>query len=251
MILSRAEILIKNQNLAETIIRCQILRKQFAQETFIEQESVDLPTYGRIIAKAMKMNEELMSKPLRFVAGDDEYPFELPANKPMIREEMFMSNQDNPEVKEMDNLLALKEIQGLLGAKPLLIISDYMRAWMEDWDKDDGLGDAVKFLKENVDIHFNGGFELLGDDIISYLPHLNVLSPRIYMAFEGSSTIIFICKYGNIHLRYYDESEKDLLAPFLVSKGFAKIEKCAKSIDPEEFYKKLGKMIDDELGTEE
>ena len=35
------------------------------------------------------------------------------------------------------------------------------------------------------------------------------------------------------------------------SKGFSKVEECGESMDPKEFYKMLGQMIEDELGEEE
>jgi len=188
MIRSRIEILSQNQTLAEAIIRHQILRKQFEQDSFIEKEGVGLNTLVKVVAKSIMRLETLRDKPLRFVAGDDEYPFDEPANLPVIKEEIFSPKQDHWELKEKDNLLLLKEMQDVLGSKHLLVISDYVVPWLDRRNDDEDVQKAIDFLQKEVDNRFNGGYELSGDDIITYLPHLSVLSLQLTMAFENSGT---------------------------------------------------------------
>lgn len=242
---SRTAILRQNQSFAEYIIRLQILRKQFDLDTTIEEEGIGLVAFGRVISKAVKRNAAIRDKPFRFVAGDDEFPFAHPENKPVITEDIFLSGHVDDDVKLMDNLLILKELQGLLGAKHLLALSDYVGAWLDHWQADDEIEKAIKFLQSEVGVNFNGGFELSGDKILEYMPHLNILAPNLYLAFENSSTIIYICKFGNLHLKYYDSAEQALLSPFILSKGFSKIDSCGKRIDPADFFKMLGGIVDE------
>ena len=60
------------------------------------------------------------------------------------------------------------------------------------------------------------------------------------MTFKNSKTIIGICKYGILHLEFYEEQERKKLMKFFNDRKFVEVDSCN---DPIEFDNFKGRKI--------
>ena len=98
--------------------------------------------------------------------------------------------------------------------------------------------DALNFFKFNVDESFVGGFELKGEPLINFIPHLfwltrctTKLPEFTLMSFPQSNMVFSICKDGAFHIDFHNEDEQKRVRDFLAQRRFIEVEDCRNTID--------------------
>lgn len=91
---------------------------------------------------------------------------------------------------------------------------------------------ALQYLKSQIDSKFDGGFRLKGKSLKEFIPHLfwltrcNASLPYFYIAFERSKTFVNICKYGVLHIDFYNDQEKSEISKLIANQNFREVELC-------------------------
>ena len=118
----------------------------------------------------------------------------------------------------------------------LMVLGDWDTPWLHQENDYPQLVRVFSYLKQYIDNRFNGGFILKPAEISNFIPHLfwlircNASLPEILMGFENGKTIYSICRYGMLHIEFYDLDEKEEVLRFYRKNEFAEVEECCDPI---------------------
>ena len=242
MIKSRTEILNMNNCFAEHLIGVQKAKHEPSDE-WTEGDSVILDDTDepKVLTKeqANKLNAEDQQY---FLDNRDEFHSEF-VNKWVGRATLSSSKKD---YQEYLNDLGKSLVDLSIDYGHLIILGDWNTPWLYQQNDYAPVVNAIEFLNQKIDKNFNGGFVLTSDEILEFIPHLfwltrcNASLPEFMITFMDSKTVFEICKYGILHLEFYEEQEQLKLTNFFKNRNFEEVDRCN---DPIEFDNLKGRKI--------
>ena len=234
---SREEILAINRFFATFMLKLQLSLRPLpfeAGEKVIFESGDDK---GTILSKelAEKLNKEQNQE---FEKSIDVYPFSGYEQLSFIESQLFVSckNNTNEYLNDIANLL--EQIKAELGETSLVILGVQNIPWLYQENNYKPVKRALQYLEQHIEKDFNGGFLLSKNEVLEFIPHLfwlvrcNASLPQFYMTFPTAKTAMTICKYGVLHIDFYNQNEKSKILKLLSDFNFIEIKSCE---DPIEF----------------
>lgn len=234
---SREEILKINPSLSRFILDLQM---SYRPDPYEEGESILLDIddeIGTILTKelAESLNREQNEE---FEKSIDKNPFTESDKLQLIDNRLMASSKRDSLDYLIDIAKALEKIRIELKESELIVIGIQNIPWLVQDNDYPPVKNALNYLKQRIEKEFSGGFLLKEDEIIEFIPHLfwltrcNASLPYFYMSFPNSKTVITICKYGVLHLEFYNQNEKLRILKILSDLNFVELNDCQ---DPIEF----------------
>lgn len=134
---------------------------------------------------------------------------------------------------------ALRQLSEEYGS--LTVLGDWNTPWLNQSNDYPPVAQALDFLRTQIDETFDGGFVLEGKEITRFIPHLfwlircNASLPEFMISFVRANFVVSICKYGVLHIAFYDGDERQAIMSFLRAKGFRVCEACADPVQFDDF----------------
>lgn len=230
----REKILKLNNCFAEHLISVQKAKYKPSGE-WSEGDSVILDDSDEVVVLTKDQAEELNTEELQyFLDNRDEYNSKK-IYKWIGRVTLISSKKTTKEY--LSNLgQSLTDLSNRYG--DLLILGDWNTPWLNQENDYQPVLDATNFLKQKIDKKFNGGFILNSNEISEFITHLfwlircNASLPEFMITFNTCNTIFGICKYGILHIEFYDSLERITILNFFDKMKFKEVESCN---DPIEF----------------
>ncbi len=177
---------------------------------------------------------------------DDEYYaenkdyFEVDSNTKWIAEHKLISAETSSDEYLNDIANSLTELSQQYG--DLIILGDWNTIWSLQNNNNKKALEAASYFSKSINPTFNGGFQLSKDEINEFIPHLFWLTrcypalPQFHVGFSDSNTIFNLCRYGILHLDFYDALEQTEVLQFFSDRNYKKVETC---IEPVTFNSKI------------
>ena len=226
---TRAEILALNDCFAAFIIEVQTTKYKPSDE-WNEGDSVELDDTNKPVLLTAKQAAELNAKDEEYyLKNKDDY--NAKAEYQFVCQATMISAATNPSSYLND----LKKSFMLLAQKfgHLAILGDWSTPWLSQKNEYPPVKEAMQYLSTSVDSSFNGGFVLEQTEITEFIPHLfwlircNASLPSFKMTFGSCKTIFYICKYGVVHMEFYDESESKQVLQLFNHLNFQSVDSCS------------------------
>jgi hypothetical protein len=166
--------------------------------------------------------------------------FEVLINHERIAEHKLISAETSSEKYLKDIANSLTELSQQYG--DLIMLGDWNTLWSLHQNNNKKALEAKAYFFKSIDPSFNGGFRLNENEINEFIPHLFWLTrcypelPQLHIGFSNSNTIFNICRYGVLHLDFYDELEQPEVLQFLSERSYIAVEH---SIEPVTFDSKV------------
>ena len=242
MIKSRTEILNMNHCFAEHLISVQKAKHEPSDE-WSEGDSVILDDSDEVTVLTKKQAHKLNAEDLKhYLDNKDDVKVEQ-LNKWESRSTLVSSKQiSNDYFDDIGNTIS--QLSNRFGN--LIIMGDWSTPWLSQENDYPPVVAATKYLNQQIDEKFNGGFELEANSISCFIPHLfwltrcNASLPEFMMSFIESKTVISLCKYGILHLEFYDSKEREEILTLFNKMNFKEVDRCN---DPVEFDNMDGRQI--------
>lgn len=230
---SRKEILKLNSCFGTHLISVQKAKYNTFRE-WQAGESVLLDDSAKSVKLTKEKAEELIQQDKHYyLKNRDHFTSE---NRPtLLASANLISPKQNPKDYLNDLANALSIVSKEYG--DLLILGDWNIPWLSQENDYPPVTRALDFLKQKIDKDFNGGFILRPKEILEFIPHLFWLTrcngslPQFMMVFGQSRTVVEICKYGTLHLHFYEKEEQDWLLRFFHEEKFIEVKSCSDPID--------------------
>lgn len=237
MLESREKILKLNNCFAEHLISVQKAKYEPIDEWTVG-ESVILDDSDKAVILTKEQAEKLNIEDQQYYLDNrDEYNSDF-VNKWIGSATLSSSKKDSEEYLN-DIGKSLTELSIDFGK--LIILGDWNTPWLNQQNDYPPVAKAIEFLNQKMDKNFNGGFILDSYEISEFIPHLfwltryNASLPEFMMTFENSKTVIGICKYGILHLEFYEEQEREKLIKFYNDRKFGEVDRCNDLIEFDNF----------------
>lgn len=237
MIKSRQEILIINQIFAYHLLSVQRAKHESLGE-WKEGESVILDESVEAVTLTKEQADELNNEDKQYYL-DNRDDFRTEGSHEWIGGVTLISSEKDAPEYLADLAQSLKHLSKDFGQ--LIILGDWSTPWLNQQNDYPPVSRALKFLGQKIDDEFNGGFVLSENEILEFIPHLfwltrcNASLPEFMMTFENAKTVIEICKYGVLHLAFYNIEEREQILKIYRTKGFKKVENCSDPIYFDDF----------------
>jgi hypothetical protein len=242
MLESREKILKLNNCFAEHLISVQKAKHEPSDEWTVG-ESVILDDSDKAVILTKEQADKLNKDDQQYYLDNrDEYNSDF-LNKWIGSSTLSSSKK---ELQEYLNDLGKSLTDLSIDFGKLIILGDWNTPWLNQQNDYPPVATAIEFLNQKIDENFNGGFIFDSDEISEFIPHLfwltrcNASLPEIMMTFENSKTVLGICKYGILHLEFYEEQERENLMKFFNDRQFEEVDRCN---DPIEFDNFKGRKI--------
>lgn len=242
MIKSRTEILKLNNCFTEHLMSVQKAKHEPTDE-WTEGESVILDDSNEATMLTKKQANKLNAEDLKhYQDNKDDIEIEQ-LNKWEGRTTLKSSRQTISDYFN-DIEYSLRQLSKRFGN--LIILGDWSTPWLSQENDYPPVQQATKYFNQKIDIDFNGGFVLDTNSISGFVPHLfwltrcNASLPDFIMSFVESKTVISLCKYGILHLEFYDSKERLEIIELFNDMGFIEVDRCN---DPIEFDQMDGRKI--------
>lgn len=167
----------------------------------------------------------------------DVDPFKTNAIYPFVSEKALVSSKKNKKVFLNDIGETLEALRSELQQKHLIVLGDWPTPWLQQNNDYAPVKVALNYLKTKILSSFTGGFQLKQKELIDFIPHLfwltrcNASLPCFMMTFETSKTVFSLCKYGILHVDFYDKKEQEFILNFFSDRKFLEVEYCSDTID--------------------
>ncbi len=242
MIESRENILKINNCFSEHLIAVQNAKYK-PTDQWIEGESVILDDSDVAVVLTKEQADKLNKDDRQyFLENRDEY--EIKNLNKWIKGTILISSQQGEKEYLNDIGQSLADLSGNYGK--LIILGDWNTPWLSQQNDYPPAREAIQFLNKKIKKTFNGGLILDSGVISEFIPHLFWLTrcnpnlPELMMTFINSKTVFGICKYGVLHLEFYDDQERKKLSKFFKDRKFQEVDSCN---DPIEFDNFKGRKI--------
>jgi len=187
---------------------------------FEEGQKVFLKYGEKIVHLTREQAEILNQKDIAsFNANKDTNPFGTDVIYPIVSEKALVSGKKNTKVFLLNLGETLEALRKKLKQQQLIILSDWPL-----------LDSAV--LRELTEISDKEITERIPQ--LFWLTRRNATLPDFMMTFDSSKTVMSLCKYGVLHLDFYDKKEEEFILKFFASRGFEEVEYCKDFIDFDE-----------------
>lgn len=242
MIKSRKEILQLN-NCFSAYLKGIQEAKYGSSEEWQEGQSVILDDSHNATVLTKEQADKLNAEDLKFFL-DNKDTIEITDSFRWVGGTTIASSKQNARDYFSDISNAFNQLTEQFG--PLIIIGDWNTPWLSQKNDYPPVKSATEYLSNYIDDNFNGGFELTGIAISEFIPHLfwltrcNASLPEFVMSFASSKTVFNICKYGVLHLEFYDDAERTQMLKHFGDCNFREVETCS---DPVEFDNFDGREI--------
>ncbi|MBD3635707.1 MAG: hypothetical protein HUJ25_00060 [Crocinitomicaceae bacterium] len=173
--------------------------------------------------------------------GIDSSPFDSQQSLKYFGGKTYKSDANSSEDYLIHIAESLEKLRIELSQDSLLIMGDYPTPWLSQKNDYPPVAKALNYLETIISESFSGGFKLKGKELIEFIPNLfwitrcNASLPTTYMCFVNSKTILSLCKYGILHLEFYDEAEAVLIKDFLNKYGFSETSTCNDPVNFDSF----------------
>lgn len=163
--------------------------------------------------------------------------FVLKERHKFVASATLVSSQKESSAYLNDVSKALIDYSKQFNLGKLLVLGVWTDPWLNPENDCARFVEALDYFGKFVDSKFAGGFFVEEKELPNFIPHLfcltryNALLPDYSMAFEHSKTILTICRYGVIHLEFYDTTEKKQLLNFFLERNFLKVDSCQELLD--------------------
>jgi hypothetical protein len=137
-----------------------------------------------------------------------------------------------------EGLIKLSEKLALGG---LIVMGQWNIPWLSQENDHPPAAEALAFLRKLISTDFDGGFVVAKEHIPSFITHLfwlircNASLPYFLLGFEKGKTVFELCKYGILHVIYYDHQEKSAADQLLEKLGFEEVPTCFDPVDFDDF----------------
>lgn len=237
MTYSRQELLGMNPIFTDHLIRIQRL-KYLPNDPWKAGEEVYLYGDEDVTVLSEEQAEEMNREDREyFLANCDRVP---PHKERTTVATSFLAAPGDDAEQYLEKLgAALGELSNQLG--PLIVLGDWNTPWLSQKNDYPPVAEALQFLARQIEETFNGGFVLEGEKVAPFITHLfwlvrcNANLPEFMMTFAKANYVMSICKYGLLHLAFYEEAEADIILSLLQEKGFGLMDNCQDPVQFDDF----------------
>ena len=158
-----------------------------------------------------QLNQEALDD---FLKRKDDYPAHSPEEK-FKGEIVYSAKKTNLSVYPVRLADSLTELTFNLNWQPLIFLLDYSVPWLSQENDHKPVARALSYLRSlGIENDFTGGFLASGKELNEFLKNLfwlvrcNATLPICYFSGVEGDTLMYLCKYGNVHFEFYSEAEK-------------------------------------------
>ncbi len=217
----------------------QIVQKP---ESYLEGKSVFLGDDKQLTVLTKELAEKLNEDEIaEFSKKCDVNPFEDEVTAKWLGRNLLVSSQSTVSEYLNDISLFLETLRKELNEEYLMILGGFNVPWLCQDNDYLPVKQALKYLANQIDDTFSGGFLLNKNELFEFIPHLfwfircNASLPEFYLSYPNSRVIISICKYGVLHVDFFGHEEKDKVLKLSSYLNFREVKTCQDPIKFDDF----------------
>lgn len=217
LLLERKEILRINSTFTAFIAKYQLkMNDPFYKNNATKPGEMYDPELGEVRYYTQEECDLINSKRLdEYNKGKDQFEPGLKL-QPFVGTTLFNYPQAPIKTYIRNLAVGLTHLTGAMGWKYLIFMLELGVPWLYQENDYPPVAAALNYLRSlGADDHFTGGIIANGQELKALLPHLfwifrcNASLAPAYFTGMGIDMVGSICKYGNLHLYWYNEAQKE------------------------------------------